>query len=316
MYDFGKEKIYGSAASNWRGRARKPFRAARLCVDERGRNRQSALVSPAEQDSYHQTYQRSCAALRTEPPTALSVLCRQVVPLDFLITQHRQRDAPHARRRGQALFSTAMLASTSAPPPPSPRTKPRPLSQSFAPSTPVDQSPSLSRSYRQPVGTGSLRRSKMGSQHGRSRSHGDARVAMFAPSSEPGGPAVREVFCDVVVSDLELDASGNCARPAGMRSALESHCGAPEQSLTANDAQVPSPLSWTRSERSSRLVHLSLHEDRRVDLARLVPPLSPTLKRFAGVCTSSGSRRRATFARSPVSFRCQRYLTSVQLPAS
>jgi hypothetical protein len=35
-------------------------------------------------------------------------------------------------------------------------------------------------------------------------------------------------------------------------------------------------------------------EHRRVDLARLVPPLSPTLKRFAGVCTSSGSRRRAT----------------------
>lgn len=197
-----------------------------------------------------------------------------------------------------------MLASTSAPPPPSPRTKPRPLSQSFALSTPVDQSPSLSRSYRQPVGTGSLRRSQLGSQHGRSRSHGDARVGMFAPSSEAGGgPAVREVFCDVVVSDLELDAAGNCARPEGTYSAPKSHCGAGERLLTANDAQVQSPLSWTRSEKSSRLVHRSLHGDRRVGRARLVLPLNPTSKKSAEVSTSSGSRRRATSARSPVSFR-------------
>lgn len=72
----------------------------------------------------------------------------------------------------------------------------------------------------------------MGAQHGRSRSHGDPRVGMFAPSSETGGgPAVREVFCDVVVSDLELSTSGHCAHPPGTCSAHSAH-GARERVLT------------------------------------------------------------------------------------
>ncbi|GAA5979263.1 hypothetical protein JCM10908_002860 [Rhodotorula pacifica] len=157
-----------------------------------------------------------------------------------------------------------MLASTStAPPPPSPRTKPRPQSQIFASTTPLDQSPSLSRSYRQPMGTGSLRRSQMGSGHGRSRSQGDARFGAFAASSEPGGQAVREVFCDVVVDNLELNEAGQCVCPSGpIASFVDSLGEAVEASTDEPTRRPPSRASTSGppSQPDPDKVRRSLHE--------------------------------------------------------
>ncbi|GAA5878601.1 hypothetical protein JCM3774_004078 [Rhodotorula dairenensis] len=156
----------------------------------------------------------------------------------------------------------SMLASTSAPRPPSPRTKLRPLSQSYAPSTPLDHSPSLSRSYRQPVGTGSLRRSQLGSGHGRSRSQGDPRAGQLAALDAVGGPAVREVFCDVVVSDLELDATGKCAHPTGPIASFVDSLGeiVPADSPEAarrppSRPNTPGPAAQPDIERVRRSLH-------------------------------------------------------------
>lgn len=111
----------------------------------------------------------------------------------------------------------------------------RPLSSSVAPSkprsrantltspsapplphvAPVNLSASLSRSYHQPVGTGSLRRQQqqLGSRHGRSRSTGDA-VAATSAGVGTGGRR-RTVFCDVVVDAIELDEDGQVLYPVG-----------------------------------------------------------------------------------------------------
>ena len=85
---------------------------------------------------------------------------------------------------------------------------------STAPATSL--SPSLSRSYRQPIGTGSLRRQQqqLGASHGRSRSLGDAGSPLSASASSAGGRR-RAVFCDVVVDDLELGENGEVVYPVG-----------------------------------------------------------------------------------------------------
>ncbi|GAA5932088.1 hypothetical protein JCM3775_004237 [Rhodotorula graminis] len=95
------------------------------------------------------------------------------------------------------------LTSPAAPPP-----------TSAGPSTSL--SPSLSRSYRQPIGTGSLRRQQqqLGVSHGRSRSLGDVGFASSASATSSGGRR-RAVFCDVVVDDLELGEDGEVVYPVG-----------------------------------------------------------------------------------------------------
>lgn len=78
-------------------------------------------------------------------------------------------------------------------------------------STSANISPSLSRSYHQPLGTGSLRRTQQQGSHVRSRSHGDAGASLSAVAKGKR----RAVFCDVVVDDLELDENGVCVYPTG-----------------------------------------------------------------------------------------------------
>ncbi|GAA5916028.1 hypothetical protein JCM8208_007492 [Rhodotorula glutinis] len=117
------------------------------------------------------------------------------------------------------------LTSPAAPPPPS-----------AGPSTSL--SPSLSRSYRQPIGTGSLRRQQqqLGASHGRSRSLGDAGSAMSA-SASCGGARRRAVFCDVVVDDLELGEDGEVVYPVGPAGAFLNTLGTtirPTRSDTAD----------------------------------------------------------------------------------
>ncbi|GJN87906.1 hypothetical protein Rhopal_000861-T1 [Rhodotorula paludigena] len=76
----------------------------------------------------------------------------------------------------------------------------------------INLTPSLSRSYRQPVGTGSLRRMQQQQQsslgHSRSRSQGDAMSALAAGPSTPVKGKRRAVVCDVVLEDVETDEDG------------------------------------------------------------------------------------------------------------
>ncbi|BGP22351.1 hypothetical protein JCM10295v2_001230 [Rhodotorula toruloides] len=90
-------------------------------------------------------------------------------------------------------------------------------------STSANISPSLSRSYHQPLGTGSLRRTQQQGSHVRSRSHGDAGASLSVVAKGKR----RAVFCDVVVDDLELDENGVCVYPIGPTSDFLNSLGSP-----------------------------------------------------------------------------------------
>ncbi|GAA5964476.1 hypothetical protein JCM3765_006294 [Sporobolomyces pararoseus] len=101
---------------------------------------------------------------------------------------------------------------------PTPPSKARPRSQtmstgSLQPSSSTTRSPSFTRSYQQPVGTGSLRRQwEQKSGHGRSRSQGDIATPREG-TGEIGKGKRRAVFCDVVLDEIDLDHSGECVYP-------------------------------------------------------------------------------------------------------
>ncbi|GAA6000756.1 hypothetical protein JCM10207_004640 [Rhodosporidiobolus poonsookiae] len=119
-----------------------------------------------------------------------------------------------------------MLSSATAPQPPPADTKPRPRSHTFAsPFPPPDRSPTFTRSYHQPVGSGSQRRMRAQSGHLRTRSQGDAVAA--ASLQDVGKGKRRAVFCDVVLDELELDEDGTCIYPTGPANAFLNSLGTP-----------------------------------------------------------------------------------------
>ncbi|GAA5879250.1 hypothetical protein JCM16303_003134 [Sporobolomyces ruberrimus] len=109
------------------------------------------------------------------------------------------------------------MASVLSPPlVPTPLNRARPRSQTMSASTSgppgTSASPSFTRSYQQPVGTGSLRRQwEQKSGHGRSRSQGD--MASQGDAREIGKGKRRAVFCDVVLDEIDLDPTGECVYP-------------------------------------------------------------------------------------------------------
>ncbi|GAA5984437.1 hypothetical protein JCM11641_000137 [Rhodosporidiobolus odoratus] len=119
-----------------------------------------------------------------------------------------------------------MLSSTSAPPPPPASTKPRPRAHTMLSPAP-DRSPTFTRSYHQPMGSGSQRRTNSHQGHARSRSQGDARSA-GRPAAIGKGKR-RAVFCDVVLDKLELDEDGRCVYPTGPAAAFLDSLGTPVQ---------------------------------------------------------------------------------------
>ncbi|BGP05508.1 hypothetical protein JCM10049v2_001314 [Rhodotorula toruloides] len=104
-------------------------------------------------------------------------------------------------------------------------------------STSANISPSLSRSYHQPLGTGSLRRTQQQGSHVRSRSHGDAGASLSAVAKGKR----RAVFCDVVVDDLELDENGVCVYPTGPASDFLNSLGSPI-TLPESSSSQPQPI--------------------------------------------------------------------------
>lgn len=83
---------------------------------------------------------------------------------------------------------------------------------SAAPTNLSTASPSGSR-YQQPVGTGSLRRQwEQKAGHGRSRSQGDVTGG---GQGEIGKGKRKQVFCDVVLDEIDLDEAGECVYPPG-----------------------------------------------------------------------------------------------------
>ncbi|GAA5936884.1 uncharacterized protein JCM15063_000090 [Sporobolomyces koalae] len=108
------------------------------------------------------------------------------------------------------------MASVLSPPlVPTPLSKTRPRSHTLSTGSVATRgggpaaSPSFTRSYQQPVGTGSLRRQvEHKSGHGRSRSQGDV-----ASTTEIGKGKRRAVFCDVVLDELDLNEAGECVYP-------------------------------------------------------------------------------------------------------
>ncbi|BGP37140.1 hypothetical protein JCM10450v2_001046 [Rhodotorula kratochvilovae] len=113
-----------------------------------------------------------------------------------------------------------------------PLTKPRqrantltsPFLPSPAPPHSASQSPSLSRSYRQPIGTGSIRRQQQQvGGHARSKSQGDAVAALSADVGSRGKR--RAVFCDVVFDKLEFSEEGEVVYPVGPAGAFLNSLG-------------------------------------------------------------------------------------------
>lgn len=120
-----------------------------------------------------------------------------------------------------------MLSPTVASAPAAAHSKPRMRAQTLtSPPDGINLTPSLSRSYRQPVGTGSLRRMQQQQQsslgHSRSRSQGDAMSALAAGPSTPVKGKRRAVVCDVVLEDVETDEDARFAYPTGTYSCTQS----------------------------------------------------------------------------------------------
>ncbi|GAA5821205.1 hypothetical protein JCM3770_005251 [Rhodotorula araucariae] len=105
------------------------------------------------------------------------------------------------------------------------------------PSSHASQSPSLSRSYRQPMGTGSLRRQQQHRDgHVRSKSQGDAVAAL---SASVGSRAKRRaVFCDVVVDELDLSEQGEVVYPGGPAGAFLHSLGERVSPIPASTPQA------------------------------------------------------------------------------
>ncbi|GAA6009896.1 hypothetical protein JCM11491_000856 [Sporobolomyces phaffii] len=134
------------------------------------------------------------------------------------------------------------MASVLSPPlVPTPPAKARPRSQtvSTASVAPLHSSPSNSRSYQQPVGTGSLRRQweQQKSGHGRSRSQGDL-VGKRGGGEDIGKGKRRAVFCDVVLDEIDLDPTGECVYPPVAGSFVNS-LGTPIRLPDADSVEQP-----------------------------------------------------------------------------
>ncbi|GAA5912911.1 hypothetical protein JCM6882_009511 [Rhodosporidiobolus microsporus] len=155
-----------------------------------------------------------------------------------------------------------MLSPTVAPPPPPSSSKPRPRAQTLMSSVPpVDRSPTSNRSYFQPTGTGSQRRTNGQPGHLRSRSQGDAMAS--AAAAGVGKGKRRAVFCDVVVDELELGEDGECLYPSGPAAAFLDSLGT-SISLPEAGPSSPPPVRPMTPGKTPRVdydkVRQNLHE--------------------------------------------------------
>ncbi|GAA6004106.1 uncharacterized protein JCM10292_005886 [Rhodotorula paludigena] len=161
-----------------------------------------------------------------------------------------------------------MLSPAVASTPAAAHSKPRMRAQTLtSPPDMINLTPSLSRSYRQPVGTGSLRRMQQQQQsslgHARSRSQGNAMSALAAGPSTPVKGKRRVVVCDVVLEDVETDEDGRFAYPTGPLNTFLNSLGTPV--TRPHDEPVePQPLRPATPGKMPRVdpdkIRQSLHE--------------------------------------------------------
>ncbi|GAA6043638.1 hypothetical protein JCM8097_000848 [Rhodosporidiobolus ruineniae] len=184
-----------------------------------------------------------------------------------------------------------MLSPIVAPLPPPASTKPRPRTYTLtSPSGMIDASPSNSRSYFQPVGTGSQRRQP---QHARSRSQGDAVNAAASAGADKGKR--RAVFCDLVLDDIELDEDGRFVFPTGPAANFLDSLGTPVHLPDPGPSQ-PTAIRPTTPGKPRKVdydkVRQSLHE-LWVTEESYLRKMSSLLKDYA-LPLRSFSRRRET----------------------
>ncbi|GAA5850949.1 hypothetical protein JCM8547_009139 [Rhodosporidiobolus lusitaniae] len=109
----------------------------------------------------------------------------------------------------------------------------------MSPAPPPGHSPTNSRSYHQPVGSGSLRRANGQATHLRTRSQGDM---MASGAAGLGNGKRKAVICDVVLDDLELDEEdGRCVYPSGASAHFLNSLGT-QVSLPIAEPSQPQPV--------------------------------------------------------------------------